>query len=93
VTTPDARRGVEPDEFLAFLRCGFLAGGFVQFRCTGWMTELLVAFSLACARCGGRLRLIATLEASDTRGALALPTEVPPPTPARAPPGVDDWTG
>lgn len=50
---------------------------------------------LACARCGGRLRLIATVEASDvTRRILrhlGLPTEAPPPTPARAPPGIDDW--
>jgi len=50
---------------------------------------------LACGRCGGRLRLIATLEASDTTRRilrhLALPTEAPPPMPARAPPGVDDW--
>ena len=50
---------------------------------------------LACARCGGRLRLIATLDASETTRRilrhLDLPTEVPPPTPARAPPGADDW--
>ena len=50
---------------------------------------------LACPRCGGRLRLIAVLEASDATARilrhLHLPTEVPPPAPARAPPGVDDW--
>ena len=48
------------------------------------------------ARCGGRLRLIATLEASETTRRvlrhLHLSTEVPSPTPDRAPPGVDDWT-
>ena len=59
------------------------------------MRRVFAVDVLACARCGGRLRLIATLEASDiTRRILrhlALPTEVPPPTPARAPPGVDDW--
>ena len=50
---------------------------------------------LACPRCGGRLRLIAVLEASDTTARilrhLNLPTEVPSPAPARPPPGVDDW--
>jgi hypothetical protein len=50
---------------------------------------------LACPRCGGRLRLIAVLEASDTTARilrhLHLPTEVPLPAPARPPPGVDDW--
>jgi hypothetical protein len=51
---------------------------------------------LACGRCGGRLRLIATLEESATTQRilrhLGLPTEVPSPTPARAPPSIDDWT-
>ena len=50
---------------------------------------------LSCPRCGGRLRLIAVLEASDTTARilrhLHLPTEVPPPAPARPPPDVDDW--
>ena len=50
---------------------------------------------LACPRCGGRLRLIAVLEASEATKRILrhfrLPTEVPPPAPARAPPGVDDW--
>ena len=50
---------------------------------------------LACPRCGGRLRLIAVLEASDATARilrhLHLPTEVPLPAPARPPPGVDDW--
>ena len=66
----------------------------------GWrwadlMRRVFAVDVLACPRCGGRLRLIATLEASDiTRRILRhldLPTEVPPPTPARAPPGADDW--
>ncbi len=63
----------------------------------GWrwadlMRRVFAVDVLACPRCGGRLRLIATLEASDiTRRILRhldLPTEVPPP--ARAPPGADD---
>jgi hypothetical protein len=49
---------------------------------------------LACSRCGGRLRLIALLDASDvTRRILrhlGLPTEVPSARPARAPPVFDD---
>ncbi len=66
----------------------------------GWrwadlMRRVFAVDALACPRCGGRLRLIATLEASDiTRRILRhldLPTEVPPPTPARPPPGADDW--
>jgi len=36
-------------EFDAFLRCGFLAGGFARFRCDACRTERLVAFS-----CKGR---------------------------------------
>jgi transposase-like zinc-binding protein len=32
-------------EFAAFLRCGFLAGGFARFRCDACRTERLVAFS------------------------------------------------
>ncbi|MBM3484967.1 MAG: transposase, partial [Alphaproteobacteria bacterium] len=46
------------DEFRGFLRCGFLAGGFARFRCTGCTTERLVAFSCKgrgfCPSCGGR---------------------------------------
>ena len=49
---------------------------------------------LACP-CGGRLRFVATLEASEaTRRILRhlhLPTEVPVPAPPRAPPSADDW--
>lgn len=37
------------DEFDAFLKCGWLAGGFARFRCTGCRAERLVAFS-----CKGR---------------------------------------
>jgi len=33
------------DEFRAFLRCGFLAGGFARFRCGACKAERLVAFS------------------------------------------------
>ena len=46
------------DEFGAFLRCGFLAGGFARFRCGDCRTERLVAFSCKgrgfCPSCGGR---------------------------------------
>jgi hypothetical protein len=49
---------------------------------------------LACSRCGGRLRLIAVLDASDVTQRilrhLGLPTEVPAARPARAPPMYDD---
>ena len=45
-------------EFRAFLRCGWLAGGFARFRCTRCREERLVAFSCKgrgfCASCGGR---------------------------------------
>jgi hypothetical protein len=45
---------------------------------------------LACPRCGGRLRLIALLEAGDGTARilrhLGLPAEVPAARPARAPP-------
>ena len=33
------------DELRAFLRCGFLAGGFARLRCADCRTERLVAFS------------------------------------------------
>ncbi len=59
------------------------------------MRRVFAADVLACSRCGGRLRLVATLEASAiTRRILrhlGLPTEVPPPAPPRTPPTVDDW--
>ncbi len=46
------------DEFRAFLRCGWLAGGFARFRCDGCRTERVVAFSCKgrgfCPSCGGR---------------------------------------
>jgi hypothetical protein len=46
------------DEFRTFLRCGWLAGGFAQFRCGGCGAERLVAFSCKgrgfCPSCGGR---------------------------------------
>jgi hypothetical protein len=45
-------------EFDAFLRCGFLAGGFARFRCDACRTERLVAFWCKgrgfCPSCGGR---------------------------------------
>ena len=46
------------DEFRAFLRCGFLAGGFARFQCGDCRTERLVPFSCKgrgfCPSCGGR---------------------------------------
>jgi hypothetical protein len=46
------------EEFEAFLRCGWLAGGFARFRCTRCRAERLVAFSCKgrgfCPSCGGR---------------------------------------
>jgi hypothetical protein len=55
---------------------------------------------LACPRCGGRLRLIALIEEAPVIGRilrhLGLPTEIPAPCPARAPPlhvGVPDVAG
>lgn len=45
---------------------------------------------LACPRCGGRLRLVALIEAASVIGRilrhLGVPAEIPPPRPARAPP-------
>ncbi|MEQ1898075.1 MAG: transposase [Vicinamibacterales bacterium] len=45
-------------EFEAFLRCGWLAGGFARFRCGDCGTDRLVAFSCKgrgfCGSCGGR---------------------------------------
>ncbi len=59
------------------------------------MRRVFAVDVLACARRGGRLRLIATFDASETTRRilrhLDLPTEVPPATPARPPPGADDW--
>jgi hypothetical protein len=61
------------------------------------MRRVFAVDVLACPRCGGRLRLVATLEASEaTRRILqhlGLPTEVPSPAPSRAPPRFDDWAG
>ncbi len=58
-----------------------------------WATLMRRAFGfdvLACPRCGGRLRLIALLDASVVTERilrhLGLPAEVPPARPARAPP-------
>jgi len=46
------------EEFEAFLRCGWLAGGFARFRCGDCGMNRLVAFSCKgrgfCASCGGR---------------------------------------
>jgi hypothetical protein len=55
---------------------------------------------LACPRCGGRLRLVALIEEAAVIGRilrhLGVPTEIPRPRPARAPPlrmGVRDVDG
>lgn len=49
---------------------------------------------LACPQCGGRLRLVALLEAGTVTARilrhLGLPEEVPAPRPARAPPLASD---
>ncbi|TMA66215.1 MAG: ATP-dependent helicase HrpA [Deltaproteobacteria bacterium] len=49
---------------------------------------------LACPRCGGRMSVIATIEAGEVMrmilGHLGLPTEPPKPLPARSPPGAHD---
>ena len=46
------------EEFRAFLRCGWLAGGFARFRCASCGLDRLVAFSCKgrgfCPSCGGR---------------------------------------
>ena len=58
-----------------------------------WADQMRRVFEvdvLACPRCGGRLRLIALIEASAVARRilthLALPADVPRPSPARAPP-------
>ena len=49
---------------------------------------------LACPRCGGRMSVIATIEAADVLrkilGHLGLPSEPPAPLPARPPPELSD---
>ena len=76
------------------------SAGSVSSPSRGWrwadlMRRVFALDVLACPRCGGRLRLIAVFESSDTTARilrhLQLPTEVPPPAPARAPPRKDDW--
>ena len=60
-------------------------------RCWASLMERTFGFDvLACPRCGGRLRLIALLEEAAVIGRilrhLGVPTEIPAPRPARAPP-------
>ncbi len=67
------------DEFDAFLRCGWHAGGFARFRCTSCRAERLVEAGTVTARI---LRH------------LGLPSEVSAARPARAPPlasGDESW--
>ena len=49
---------------------------------------------LACPRCGGRMSVIATIEAADVLrkilGHLGLPSEPPAPLPSRSPPSLGD---
>jgi Transposase zinc-binding domain len=45
------------EEFQAFLRCGWLAGGFARFRCTRCRAERLVSFS--CKGAGSVPRVVA----------------------------------
>ena len=50
--------GFVEQEFLDFLRCGWLAGGFARFRCGACGLDRLVPFSCKgrgfCPSCGGR---------------------------------------
>lgn len=52
---------------------------------------------LSCPRCGQSMRLIALIDQADVirriLGHLGLPTDVPEPAPARAPPCVDERDG
>jgi Putative transposase len=74
-----------------------------QARGQTWASLMARTFGfdvLACPRCGGRLRLIALIEEAVVIGRilrhLGLPTEIPAPSPARAPPlpaGVPDAAG
>jgi len=64
----------------------------------GWAALMARTFGfdvLACPRCGGRLRLIALIEHATVIERilrhLGLPTEVPAPCPARAPPRPAGW--
>ena len=66
----------------------------------GWrwadlMRRVFAIDVLACPGCGGRLRLVAMLDASAATARilshLHLPTEVPAPAPSRASPATDDW--
>lgn len=66
----------------------------------GWrwadlMRRVFAIDVLACPGCGGRLRLIAVIEASAATARilahLHLPAEVPAPVPSRASPATDDW--
>ena len=68
-----------------------------QARGQCWASLMARTFGLdvlACPRCGGRLRLIALIEEADVIGRilrhLGLPTAVPAPRPARAPPPGSD---
>jgi len=49
---------------------------------------------LACPRCGGRMSVIATIEAADVLrkilGHLGVPTDAPEASPARPPPSIPD---
>jgi hypothetical protein len=60
-------------------------------QCWASLMERTFGFDvLACPRCGGRLRLIALIEEAAVIGRilrhLGVPTEIPAPRPARAPP-------
>jgi hypothetical protein len=52
------------EEFRAFLRCGFLAGGFVRFRCAGCGLDRFVPFS-----CCAELRTMWSLSPEAGRSA------------------------
>jgi hypothetical protein len=65
-----------------------------HWRWADLMSRVFAADVLACPRCDGRLRLIATIASPEAiRRILAhigLPTTLPRPSPARAPPAADE---
>jgi hypothetical protein len=94
-----AGAGVEPSGAAVAPEVGApAAGGPAARRWAALMRRAFDVDVLACPRCGGRLRLLALLEAGAVTarilGHLGLPAAVPAPRPARAPPlagGAASW--
>ncbi len=65
-----------------------------DWRWADLMRRVFALDVLACPRCGGRMSVIATIEAADVLrqilGHLGLPTDPPAPLPARPPPSLSD---